>query len=201
MTEKRTPEEIVKEIMDRVSPEEIAEAKRVTDAELPPEAEEILQELEEKQKKERETTAQKLIKIAVEKSYRDDEAKPEAGGLFHTPDRVAYADIEVFGWRETWPVRSKGFRHWLVRIFYETTGLAPNSEALQTALSLCEARAFYDGPERAVFTRVGGAKDLHRPGKRALPERQVRRRSRARTGVAACRHAGSRTVSGARTDG
>jgi len=78
------------------------------------------------------------------------------GGLFHTSGRIAYADIEVLGWRETWPVRSRGFRHWLVRIFYETTGMAPNSEALQTALALCEARAVFDGPERGVFTRVGG---------------------------------------------
>jgi hypothetical protein len=51
----------------------------------------------------------------------------------------------------------EGFRHWLVRIYYETTGMALNSEALQTALALCEARAFFDGPEREVFTRVGGA--------------------------------------------
>jgi hypothetical protein len=28
---------------------------------------------------------------------------------------------------------------------------------LQTALSLCEARAFFDGPQREVFTRIGGA--------------------------------------------
>src|SRR5262245_49619721 len=37
------------------------------------------------------------------------------------------------------------------------TGTAPNSEAMQTALGLCEARAHFDGPEREVYTRVGGA--------------------------------------------
>jgi len=108
------------------------------------------------EKKERERAADKLIKIAIEKSYRDDCGKTEAGGLFHTRDSVAYADIEVFGYRETWPVRSRGFKHWLVRTYYETTGQAPNSEALQTALALTEARASFDGPEREVFTRVGG---------------------------------------------
>jgi hypothetical protein len=101
--------------------------------------------------------ADKLIEIAIEKSYRDDGGKPEAGGLFHTRDSVAYADIEIFGWRETWPVRSKGFKRWLVRIYYEMTGTAPNSEALQTALALTEARASFDGLQREVFTRVGGA--------------------------------------------
>jgi hypothetical protein len=112
------------------------------------------QESGKREKKER--VADKLIKIAVEKSYRDEASRPEAGGLFHTPDKVAYADIEAHGWRETWPVRSRGFRHWLVRVYYETTGTAPNSEALQTALALAEARAFFDGPRREVYTRVGG---------------------------------------------
>jgi hypothetical protein len=112
---------------------------------------------QEKETKERERIADKLIKIAIEKSYRDSDSRPSAGGLFHTSDSIAYADIEVFGWRETWPIRSRGFRRWLVRIYYETTGMAPNSEALQTALGLCEARAHFDGPQREVFTRIGGA--------------------------------------------
>jgi len=124
--------------------------------ELPPEAEQALNDIDDKQKKERERIADRLIKIAIEESYHEGDSKPEAGGLFHTPDKTAYADIEVLGWRETWPVRSRGFKHWLVRIYYETTGAAPNSEALQTALALCEARAFYDGPERTVYTRIGG---------------------------------------------
>src|SRR6516164_8288941 len=127
----------------------------MTDTKLPPEAEELLEEVEEKQKKER--IADRLIKIAVERSYRDEDSKPEAGGFFHTPDSVAYVDVEIDGWRETWPVRSRGFRRWLVRVYYETTGMAPNSEALQTALALCEARAHFDGPEREVYTRIGGA--------------------------------------------
>src|SRR5215467_6287296 len=120
-------------------------------SDLPPEAEQVLDDVDEKQKKER--IADKLIKIAVERSYRDEDSKPQAGGFFHTPDAVAYVDIEIDGWRETWPVRSRGFRRWLVRVYYETTGTAPNSEALQTALGLCEARAHFDGPEREVYRR------------------------------------------------
>jgi len=109
------------------------------------------------EEKKRERIADKLIKIAVEKSHRESNASEKAGGLFHTTDMVAYADIDILGWRETWPVRSRGFRYWLVRIYYEIEGSAPNNEALQTALALCEARAFFDGPRREVFTRVGGA--------------------------------------------
>jgi len=125
---------------------------------LPPEAEQVLHEVEKKEEKERkEPIADKLIKIAVEKSYRDEDSEPKAGGFFHTSDSIAYVDIEIDGWRETWPVRSRGFRRWLVRIYYEATGTAPNSEALQAALGLCEARAHFDGPEREVYTRIGGA--------------------------------------------
>src|SRR5262245_49619720 len=86
--------------------------------ELPPEAEQILEEVEEKQKQER--TADRLIKIAVERSCRGEDSKPEAGGFFHTPDSVAYVDVEIDGRRETWPVKSRGFRRWLVRVYYET---------------------------------------------------------------------------------
>jgi len=107
--------------------------------------------------KTKERTADKLIKIAIKESYRDSDSRPNAGGFFHTSGMVAYIDIEIAGRRETWPVRSRGFRHWLVRVFYEATGTAPNNEAMQSALALCEARAFFDGPEREVYTRVGGA--------------------------------------------
>jgi hypothetical protein len=53
-------------------------------------------------------------------------------------------------------VRSRGFKSWLIRSYYEAEGAPPNSEALQNALALIEARACIDGPERPVFTRVGG---------------------------------------------
>src|SRR5262245_59075197 len=39
--------------------------------------------------------------------------------LFHTPDGTAYADFIANGHRETWPIRSKGFRRWLGRSYYE----------------------------------------------------------------------------------
>ena len=33
----------------------------------------------------------------------------QAAELFHTPDRVGFADLNIDGHRETWPIRSKGF--------------------------------------------------------------------------------------------
>ena len=75
--------------------------------------------------------------------------------LFRTPDGVGFADLDINGHRETWPIRAKGFRRWLALRFYEETGGAPNSEALQSALNVLEAKAHFDAPERQVHIRVG----------------------------------------------
>jgi hypothetical protein len=79
-----------------------------------------------------------------------------AAELFHSADGTALADLRINDHRETWPVRTKGFRRWLARQFYEQTGGAPSSEALQSALNVIEAKAHFDGPERPVSIRVGG---------------------------------------------
>jgi len=76
--------------------------------------------------------------------------------LFHTPDSTGYADLDINGHRETWPIRARGFRRWLARRFFEATQGAPSSEALQSALNLIEAKAHFDAPERIVHIRVGG---------------------------------------------
>ena len=76
--------------------------------------------------------------------------------LFHAPDGTGFADLDINGHRETWPIRAKGFRRWLARRFFEETGGAPSSEALQSALNVIEAKAHFDAPERIVHVRVGG---------------------------------------------
>src|SRR4051794_23792647 len=75
-------------------------------------------------------------------------------GLFHSPDETGYADVNVDDHRETWPIRSKGFRRWLTRRFYLETDSAPNAEALNSALSVLEAQASFDGPTQDVYVRV-----------------------------------------------
>ena len=75
--------------------------------------------------------------------------------LFHTPDGTGFADLDVNGHRETWPIRRKDFRRWLVRRFFKETGGAPNSEAMQAALNVIEAKAQFDAEECEVFIRVG----------------------------------------------
>ncbi len=76
--------------------------------------------------------------------------------LFHTSDGVGFVDLDINGHSETWPIRSKGTRRWLARRFFEETGGAPSSEAMQSALNVIEAKAHFDAPERQVHIRVGG---------------------------------------------
>ncbi len=77
-------------------------------------------------------------------------------GLLHAPDDTGYADLKINGHRETWPIRSKGFRRWLARCFFEATDGAPSSEALRSALNVIEARAHFDAPQTDVHIRVAG---------------------------------------------
>ena len=80
----------------------------------------------------------------------------QSAELFHAPDGTGFADLDINGHRETWPIRAKGFRRWLARRFFEATQGAPSSEALQSALNVIEAKAHFDAPERVVHIRVGG---------------------------------------------
>ena len=75
-------------------------------------------------------------------------------GLFHTATGTVFADIEVNGQRETWPIRGSRFQAWLRRCHYEATGTALDAGAIRSTLDLLEARALFDAPERAVFVRI-----------------------------------------------
>jgi hypothetical protein len=79
--------------------------------------------------------------------------------LFHSPDQSGFADLDVNGHRETWSIRSKGFKNWLAHRFFLETGGAPSSEALQSALNVIQAKAQFEGPERDVHVRVAEFQD------------------------------------------
>jgi hypothetical protein len=76
-----------------------------------------------------------------------------AASLFHDPSGTAFADLTIDGHRETWPIRSRQFRHWLRRRYYEENGVA-SAETIRSAVDLLEARAQFDAPERTVHIRV-----------------------------------------------
>jgi hypothetical protein len=78
---------------------------------------------------------------------------------FATPGADTYADFGDV--RETARTRSRSFRAWLTRKFFEQEGRPAHAEALTNAIALAEAQALApDAPRRDVFVRVArdGAK-------------------------------------------
>jgi hypothetical protein len=83
----------------------------------------------------------------------------ENAQLIHTADGTAFADIRVENHRETWAVRSRGFKLWLMREYHRACHGAPSSDAMQCALNALEAIARFDGPEHQVSLRIGSANE------------------------------------------
>jgi hypothetical protein len=74
--------------------------------------------------------------------------------LFHTPGQEAIARICTSTHFENWSLRSKSFRNWLARRFYETYRSAPGAQALQDALLVLESKAQYDAAEITLHLRT-----------------------------------------------
>ena len=75
--------------------------------------------------------------------------------LFHDADGKAYADIEIYGHRETWAIRSKAFKSHLSFQLFKEHNRTPASQSLQDALGTIEGKALFMGPERSVNVRIG----------------------------------------------
>ncbi len=105
------------------------------------------QEAASEEKEDRPTQAQLLVRCAA------------GAELFHTPAGEAFASVPVGDHRETHQVKSKGFRRYLVREFFNQHERPPGAQALQDALGLLEARAQFDGMEKEIYVRVAGGPD------------------------------------------
>jgi hypothetical protein len=84
-------------------------------------------------------------------------ALAESLELFHTPggcDSEGYATFRVDGHRETWPVNSRGLRHYLCKLYYDQFGKVPGSQALQDAQNVIAGKAVHEGPEHDVAVRL-----------------------------------------------
>jgi len=77
--------------------------------------------------------------------------------LFHDPDGNNYAGIPIDGHRENWRIRSRGFRNWLVRKFFETHEKPPGNQALSDALGVLEAKSQFEGEEYKTYVRLAEA--------------------------------------------
>lgn len=93
---------------------------------------------------EKRTQAQLLVELALEHTSE----------LFHAPDEAAYAVVPVAEHYEVFRMRHKGFRSLLYKLFYETYGKPPGTQAVQDALAVLEAKARFDGEECPVHVRI-----------------------------------------------
>lgn len=92
----------------------------------------------------RKSIATALVELATAKSE-----------LFHAGD-TPYASITIDNHLETHGLNSRNFRRWLSREYMEATGSAASSEAITTAINTLAGTAVFKGPERSVYTRIGG---------------------------------------------
>lgn len=78
----------------------------------------------------------------------------EGASFFHSPDELAYAILTAAEHEEVWKLRSKRFRAWLARRYYDTQAKAPGAQALQDAINVLEGVACFDGEAEAVHLRI-----------------------------------------------
>jgi len=106
-------------------------------------------------------TKQILLKADVgEKSLKEKMLKAqrlfglESFRLFHTPNNVPYAVIEVRNHFEIWPIRSEKFKLSLAHLFLQKTGKLPCKADIKKASEELEWLALLVGQKREVFNRI-----------------------------------------------
>ena len=169
--------DVVDDVVDDIDPLAglVARAKDDAGAPFAPEVLSALSDLKKSDKRAFETLRAQLKRVGVRVAALDEALSEEIGAgpgakaqtqadillrlvqgveLFHAADMTAFADLDINGHRETWPVKSKGFSHWLARAFYQETRGAAGSEAIQAALNVIEAKAHHDAVEREAYVRT-----------------------------------------------
>lgn len=73
--------------------------------------------------------------------------------LFCDDIEEKYAAVDVNGHTEVYKINSKKFKMWLTKKYYDETGKAPGSDAMNQALGVFEMKAMYEGEERTLARR------------------------------------------------
>jgi hypothetical protein len=73
--------------------------------------------------------------------------------LFHDRGSEGYVTFPVEKHFETWPLRSRGFKLWLRRVYYEKYGSALRKGEINEAREQLETEALFDGPEERIHMR------------------------------------------------
>ena len=80
--------------------------------------------------------------------------------IFHTSDGRTWADLMIQGHRETWEIRSRGFRRLLLMSYRKLVGYIPKPDVIKEVLDALDAKAAVEGKERMVFMRVWGQDEI-----------------------------------------
>jgi len=108
----------------------------------------VARKVSEDNKEEHKSQATVLVELA------------DAAEFWHTIGQgVAYATIPVANHFEHWPIKSRMFKLWLSRLFFQHVGKAPGAQALSDAINVLDGRAVFEGPEHPVFLRLAGVGD------------------------------------------
>ena len=79
--------------------------------------------------------------------------------LFHTPgghDSEPYATIAAGEHKANFHTHTKPFRRYLAKLYFDTYGKTPGSQAIQDALPVLAGNAVHEGAEHEVHVRIAG---------------------------------------------
>lgn len=76
--------------------------------------------------------------------------------LWHDENGDPFATVPQGDHRENWMIgkRSRPFRRWLSKLFYDTTGKMMSANDLSDIAALLEGKAVFDGPQHRTFRRI-----------------------------------------------
>jgi hypothetical protein len=74
--------------------------------------------------------------------------------LFHDPEFITYATFEKGGHRETWPIRSSGFRRYVSWLYWQASGSSPRAQVLSDFLGTLEGQAHHAGATHRTYVRL-----------------------------------------------
>jgi len=78
----------------------------------------------------------------------------QAALFFHSSDGRTWAGMDVSGHNETWAIRSRGFRQWLLLLFRNAEETFAGSDTINRAVDALDAMAAVEGEEHEVYVRV-----------------------------------------------
>src|SRR5438309_2012924 len=72
--------------------------------------------------------------------------KNQGGKWFHDETTTSYVSVEINGYVETWPIKSKAFLRWLKQAYYTAHKSPPTQSGVEEAITILDGWGLYEGP-------------------------------------------------------